>query len=158
MQSQLLQSKACPECGDTFNTERMLNMHHRVQHERLPSFLCPHCNGPYGRVTELNAHILNDHAGEKRSRKCEECVCTFASLFQLRQHIQTAHRREVLKCSHCDYVSVYQGLLKRHKEVEHDVKEEMVERDHDAQDKRSGPSYEEVKKRTIGHIVVPRDV
>lgn len=150
--------KQCTECGDTFFTERMLNMHRRVQHERLPSFLCPHCSGPYGKAAELNAHILNDHGEEKRGRKCKECVCTFGTEFQLRQHVQTAHRREVLKCGECEFVSIYNGLLKRHREVEHGIKEEVMVRENNTKDEAGEVSYEEAKKGTIGYIVVPRNV
>lgn len=149
-----IKPKDCPEadCSESFYTDRMLNMHVRVIHRREPCHFCPHCAGPFGHVADLNDHILLAHDRNNMPQKCAECVCAFNSVFSLRQHIETAHRRKQIKCKKCDYSSVHAGAIERHELDEHDIKPaKEPEKDREL-------TFSEKKERTIGYIVIPRNV
>lgn len=143
--------KNCAECDQTFLTERMLHLHHRVQHARLPCHHCPHCGSAFGRAVDLNRHVLFVHDRRQMAVKCRECVCAFHTAFQLRQHALIAHQREILRCTECPFESNYQGVMDKHLKVKHDI---AVQR---AVQNPRVVGFEEMREKVFGYIVVPQD-
>ena len=62
-----------------------------------PPLCCWHCNSVFGTLDDLQLH-LNTHVGERFKKKthiCQECKKVLPSMWKLRQHLATAHKRQL---------------------------------------------------------------
>ena len=112
----------CEQCGKSFATDLMLNVHKQVH--MIKSIPCPVqlCGLKAATDMKLRQHIRNCHKKKKEKNiKCEECDQMFHIPYKLKFHVATVHRGEKpLKCDKCDFRCAYKNTLKQHKATIHE--------------------------------------
>lgn len=110
----------CDECGKSFNTTYLLNVH-KVQHRKAPglpkTYKCkePDCDKAYAFPLELKRHMK--YHQEKRF-KCHLCDFAFFDSNRIQQHVEVYHKDGLLlTCSVCFATFISFDEYKEHLEV-----------------------------------------
>uniref|UniRef100_A0A6A7G017 Zinc finger protein 813-like n=1 Tax=Hirondellea gigas TaxID=1518452 RepID=A0A6A7G017_9CRUS len=135
----------CEQCGESFNTSRLLRAHeHRLHNMVVPSstFLqCKQCSSTFTHAASFKVH-MRAHRGEKpyqctecnaefvqsghlmihkrihtgeKPYTCEICAVQFKQISHLKTHVRTHTRDKPYKCNDCDAAFAQNSSLKRHK-------------------------------------------
>ena len=111
------QSHICTECGDTFNTSRILKLHCEAQHNIEPQHACQTCGKVFKYRSELSRHKVQ-HSGEKRF-KCEICEKAFVTSYSLQCHSRLHSGVKEFSCCICDARYSQRKHLNRHMAIKH---------------------------------------
>lgn len=89
----------CDECNMTFKTSALLRRHHNSIHRGI-KFYCSMCPISYGRKDKLRMHMEKVHKVQTYF-PCEICLKTFATAFELNEHIEHHRNPKDLECATC---------------------------------------------------------
>ena len=128
----------CPNCGITFATKKRLRLHklscaagceakEREETKNKPKKVypprfhaCDACGKSFPASVLLENHMSKDHGAPYRFY-CSQPDCSYGvnTRSYLLEHLFSAHRihagtSPILKCEHCDYVTLSKNLHKKH--------------------------------------------
>ena len=88
----------CSLCEATFSTQRSLNRHVKVVHEKNLPFKCSEndCDKSFGEQHRLKNHVKEVHEGIRKTFLCNHCGKGLCSNQQLKRHENKFHRGEII--------------------------------------------------------------
>jgi len=108
----------CDKCKRIFYTQRLLQSHLR-SHTHIYSCPEPGCLQTLPTFTALSAHMRYSHSDLRDFGPCPFCQKKFKSRNDYRAHVQTHGRRDMIKCTMCDFEASSLSKMNYHKRMEH---------------------------------------
>lgn len=120
----------CPECGDKFTRNHVMQSHIKVVHYREKAYVCPICFERFGGRSTMKNHILTHtqekpykclqcdygcnqkgtllvhirrHHTKEKPFACDKCSKKFTTKYSLNKHVLTHSEEELISCTLCDY-------------------------------------------------------
>ncbi|CAL4120913.1 unnamed protein product [Meganyctiphanes norvegica] len=120
----------CPECGDKFTRNHVMQSHIKVVHYREKAYVCPICFERFGGRSTMKNHILTHtqekpykclqcdygcnqkgtllvhvrrHHTKEKPFACNKCHKKFTTKYSLNKHMVTHSDAELINCTLCDY-------------------------------------------------------
>ncbi|CAL8114639.1 unnamed protein product [Orchesella dallaii] len=103
----------CTICNKCFTTSACLEEHSLVVHQKIKKYSCVFCEKPFGRLGDLNDHIIG-HVGEKHFW-CKTCDKELSASRALKNHKMLHAKRKLFKCSQCFKACTTLASLKIHR-------------------------------------------
>ena len=108
----------CDICQKTYMSEKTLETHKRLVHEKIRDYVCEICAKSFQTPAYLKHHIAAVHDGIRKF-KCKLCEKSFAHEFGLKRHVSSFHEGKRYECSHCIRSFTQEYHLKQHIETSH---------------------------------------
>ena len=113
----------CEVCNKILASKASL-ANHRLIHSNQKLFKCDQCEYSTNTGDQLRNHSIQIHINA-REQKCDECGKAFNLKITLNRHIAKVHKKESckeFKCDNCDFSTIHDSSLKRHKKSHHEDK------------------------------------
>ena len=111
----------CPDCGDLFSREFLLQSHVRYTHNLKVNVACQHCNEVLANEKTMYNHIRVFHKDKRY--ECKLCSQYFATKDGVKEHSKQFHPEvSVFKCPTCDEEFSCHSSLFIHRKKVHQLK------------------------------------
>ena len=112
----------CEICGMKFRMKLFLRRHQENIHVKNRNINCNLCDFKTTQASNLTSHMKQRHSNEK-GFKCDQCGRAFKVKMPLERHIRLVHEKDKCKehkCDNCDFSTLHESSMKRHKISFHD--------------------------------------
>ena len=109
----------CGGCESSFREKKNLQQHMRKRHG-FKKYKCDHCNFHSDDRSNVVRHEKTTHGNEIYN--CDQCDFKCKRKDHLYRHIRNKHLEKNIRCEECEFVTDRKGVLKRHIHAKHTLK------------------------------------
>ena len=116
----------CLQCGKTFRSDLIHQIHVKKVHEGLVGQKCDYCDYTAINIYHFRVHVRKNHT-EKKQFQCSDCNRIFNQKYNLTSHVKSVHQKiKDKKCPHCEATFSRADNLNSHVTSAHGTKENLV--------------------------------
>ncbi|XP_052760479.1 zinc finger protein OZF-like [Mya arenaria] len=104
----------CDQCGQTFNSKKILMSHMNELHITMKNLMCQHCPNTYTSLAKLNSHMKRSHSQHTYSVVCRLCNKVYKTKYDLQRHMKTHESDKSFVCKICKKEFKVKSYLLQH--------------------------------------------